>query len=49
MYRTFNMGIGFVLIVNKYDSRKILAQLRKYVTSQIIGEVVKGNKKVSIV
>jgi len=49
MYRTFNMGIGFVLIVNKNDSEKILAQLKKHVNSQIIGEVVSGNKKVSIV
>jgi len=50
MYRTFNMGIGFILIVNKKDSGKILAQLRKYdFTSQIIGGVISGNKKVSII
>ncbi|MAE42225.1 phosphoribosylformylglycinamidine cyclo-ligase [Candidatus Woesearchaeota archaeon] len=49
MYRTFNMGIGFVLIVNKKYSEKILAQLKKYdFKSQVIGNVISGNKKVVI-
>ncbi len=49
MYRTFNMGIGFVLIVNKQDSNNILKNLEKYdFKSQIIGEVVEGNRKVKI-
>ena len=49
MYRTFNMGIGFVLIVKKSDSAKILSQLKKYdFSSQIIGKVVSGDKKVVI-
>ena len=49
MYRTFNMGIGFVLIVNKSDSGRILAQLEKYdFKSQVIGKVVEGDRKVVI-
>ncbi|MDD5492943.1 MAG: phosphoribosylformylglycinamidine cyclo-ligase, partial [bacterium] len=41
MYRTFNMGIGLVLIVAAKDVPKISAQLKD---SIIIGQVVKGNK-----
>lgn len=49
MYRTFNMGIGFILIVDKNYSEKILNQLKKNsFKSQIIGEVVEGNRKVNI-
>ena len=49
MYRTFNMGIGFVLIVNKKDVGKVLTQLKKYdFSSQVIGKVVGGNKEVII-
>jgi len=49
MYRTFNMGIGMVLVLSKRDvdaARRILAQ--NGVKSHVIGEVVKGNKKVEI-
>jgi len=49
MYQTFNMGIGFVLIVNRDDSGQILNQLKKYpFKSQIIGKVVLGNGNVTI-
>jgi len=49
MYRTFNMGIGFVLIVDKNDSGAILKNLKKYdFASQLIGKVVKGNGAVTI-
>lgn len=39
MYRTFNMGIGMVLIVNKKDKDRVLKTIKK---SRIIGCVVKG-------
>ncbi|MDD5131213.1 MAG: phosphoribosylformylglycinamidine cyclo-ligase [bacterium] len=42
MYRTFNMGIGLVLIAAAKDVPKITAQLKD---SIIIGQVVKGNKE----
>ena len=47
MYRVFNMGIGFILIADKNDANRILKMLAKYAfKSQIIGEVVEGNRKV---
>ena len=49
MYRTFNMGIGMVLVMAKCDvdiARRVLAQ--SGVKSHVIGEIVKGNKKVEI-
>jgi phosphoribosylformylglycinamidine cyclo-ligase len=47
MYRVFNMGIGFIIIADKNDADGILKMLAKYsFKSQIIGEVVEGNRKV---
>lgn len=49
MYRTFNMGIGMVLVIarkNLNKSQKILSRLG--LTSYLIGEVVKGKRKVII-
>ena len=49
MFKVFNMGIGFVIIVEKVNSGKILKILSKYsFKSQIIGKVVKGNREVII-
>lgn len=39
MYRTFNMGIGLVVVVNSKDSDNVLKYLKK---SSVIGEVIKG-------
>ena len=50
MYRTFNMGIGMVLVLSESDvdgARHILAQ--SGVKSHVIGRVVKGNRKVVVV
>lgn len=50
LYRTFNMGIGMVLILKKKDARKagkILAGHR--LKSWVIGEVVRGEREVEIV
>ncbi len=48
MYRTFNMGIGLVLIIPKEESKKILEILKKYPEFKIyeIGKIINGNKKV---
>jgi phosphoribosylformylglycinamidine cyclo-ligase len=47
MYRVFNMGIGFILIVDKDNVSRILKILAKYpFKSQVIGKVISGNKKV---
>ena len=47
MFRTFNMGIGMVIIVSQDEADDIVAELKKYGEDAcIIGEVVKGDKKV---
>ena len=49
MYRTFNMGIGMILIVAPKDARKVIAQLADArLKSWVIGKVIKGNKRVEI-
>jgi len=49
MYRTFNMGIGMVLIVPQNDASKVINELKmiRY-DSYIIGRVIKGNKQIII-
>ncbi|MDE2028878.1 MAG: phosphoribosylformylglycinamidine cyclo-ligase [Candidatus Omnitrophica bacterium] len=45
MYRTFNMGIGFALVVAPQDVRRVQAVLKSHKTASfIIGRVVKGPK-----
>lgn len=49
MYRTFNMGIGFVLIVDSANSEKIKTACQKLGQDVYqIGQVVAGEKKVVI-
>jgi len=48
MYRTFNMGIGFCLIVDKEDSEKILEEYGKEYKIKKIGSVVE-EKGVTVV
>jgi len=47
MYRTFNMGIGFVLIVSPQDEAQTMKMLKKGKTkAYVIGRVVEGGKRV---
>ena len=49
MYRTFNMGIGMVLVLSKADvdkARGVLSGAK--IASHVIGKVVKGNRKIII-
>ncbi len=45
MFRTFNMGVGMILVVDKEDVESILANTDGY----IIGEIVKGDKGVDLI
>jgi phosphoribosylformylglycinamidine cyclo-ligase len=50
MYRTLNMGIGLVLIVQKEEASGIMKKIFELkLKSWIIGAAVKGNKEVQIV
>jgi len=40
MYKTFNMGTGFMVIVAKEDKDKALSILNKYYPSYVIGKVI---------
>ena len=49
MYRTFNMGIGMVVVVTKPDADRAMTVLSNHgIRSHIIGRVVKGNREVVI-
>jgi len=51
MYRTFNMGIGLILVVPKDEKEKIESVLVDYPKFKIfeIGKIIKGNKKVVLI
>ncbi|MCM8770329.1 MAG: phosphoribosylformylglycinamidine cyclo-ligase [Candidatus Omnitrophica bacterium] len=50
MYRTFNMGVGMVLIVKPETAPHIISALSKFkIKSWVIGEAVRGKKEVEIV
>ncbi len=49
MYRTFNMGIGMVLIVRSDKTEQIIDELKQLnFSSYLIGRIVKGKRKVEI-
>ena len=45
MYRTFNMGVGMIIVADSADVDSILANSDGYV----IGEIVKGKKGVELI
>lgn len=49
MYSVFNMGIGMVLIVDKQYVGKVMAGLSRKCKSYVIGEVIRSNKKMTLV
>jgi phosphoribosylformylglycinamidine cyclo-ligase len=50
MYKTFNMGIGFVIVVNSKDTGKIMKKLKLLgEDAYIIGEIAKGRKGVKYI
>lgn len=49
MWGTFNMGVGFVLIVKEKDKEKIIAKLEKYDENAYeIGRIEKGDNKICL-
>ncbi len=40
MFSTFNMGIGFIVVVAKEDQDKVLYQLNKHFETHVIGEII---------
>lgn len=50
MYRTFNMGIGLVMVVPPEEADAVLSELKKQgETACIIGEIISGEKKVEYI
>lgn len=49
IFRTFNMGIGMVLVVPKTQARAILNFAKKYHNAYIIGRIEKGNRVVELI
>lgn len=50
MYKTFNMGIGMILVVDSKETDKVLQYLaRKKEKAYLIGEISKGNREVIII
>jgi len=49
MFRTFNMGIGMVLVVTSQLAKWVISRIKEFrLNSYIIGEVIKGRKEVII-
>lgn len=49
MLRTFNMGVGFVLVVTEAEKRQVMETVSKYYECYEIGHVKKGCKKVEYI
>jgi len=49
MYHVFNMGLGMMLVVSQEDEQKILSNLAGKMAIHSVGEIVKGNRTVSLV
>jgi phosphoribosylformylglycinamidine cyclo-ligase len=49
MYRTFNMGVGMVVVTSATDKAAVASHLQQQgATVYRIGRVIKGNREVSI-
>ena len=50
MFNVFNMGIGFVLVVNPYFADSIVRQAEQHgIPASVIGEVVEGETGAELV
>ncbi len=48
MHAVFNMGIGFILVVDSEDAQEVIESLPKSSGAHIIGEIISGTGKVII-
>ena len=46
MYKTFNMGIGMVFIVDSKDQSHLINHLSQFLKPYLIGEISKGSRVV---
>tara|TARA_Y100001970_G_C14249233_1_gene870544 strand:+ start:781 stop:1827 length:1047 start_codon:yes stop_codon:yes gene_type:complete len=49
MYRTFNMGIGLILIVSPSSEKEVKTNLENFSDVYNIGRVIEGNKRVQLI
>ena len=47
MLKTFNCGVGFCIILNKKNVKKVQNAFTKEYRVYVLGEISKGNTKVS--
>ncbi len=48
MLKTFNCGVGFCLIINSKDLKKVTKYFSKAYRPYVIGEISEGNNKVKL-
>ena len=48
MLRTFNCGVGFCLVINRNNLRKIYKYFTKNYKPYVIGEIINGSKKIKL-
>ncbi|MDI6703336.1 MAG: phosphoribosylformylglycinamidine cyclo-ligase [bacterium] len=49
MYRTFNMGIGMVVVLSEKDAPFAMEDLKNFVSTYLIGEIKEGKQEVRII
>ena len=48
MIKTFNCGVGFCLIIDEKNSKKINKFFKKEFKPYVIGKIIEGRKKVKL-
>ncbi len=48
MLKTFNCGVGFCLLINKNNLKKIYKYFTKNYKPYVIGEIINGSNKIKL-